>query len=325
MAKPKVKIIKASKKSGTAKLTGSNAKGKSAISGISGAKVTKTKASKGTPAMSSLVVNGIVDRLLNASQNRDKEEEEAGIAGLYPGVGTNGEDLLANVLSGLKVNNLDAYISDQLRNDFIRDENYIRGALNNATNASYDVQRAQALRDAANSENTNLANTRNAIAEMRRNLIGSASSGANVGAANATALQALLGLGQQNTQVTTEGLQNVNNVERERAATLAQNAVDAISQANDATNDMYGAATSAYGSDRSYAAQGAAQAVGEVKSTDITNQANERMNDATNAANEAAAKMAADAQKYAAKQSAKAERYAAKMNYKAAKLQSKKR
>lgn len=258
----------------------------------------------------------ILDVLKNNVSSSDGSGGGAGYPGLYTGVGTNGEDLLANVLSGLKVNNLDAYVTDQLRNDFIRDENYIRGSLNNATNASYDVQRAQALRDAANSENTNLANTRNAISEMRKQLIGSASSGANVGAANATALQALLGLGQQNTQVTTEGLQNVNNVERERAATLAQNAVDAINQANSATNDMYGAATSAYGSDRSYAAQGAAEAVGNIKSSDITNQANERMNAATNEANIAAAKLAADA-------SVKSAKITGKYNVKSAKAAAK--
>lgn len=219
----------------------------------------------------------------------------------YPGVGTNGEDLLANLLAGLKTNDLDSYVSQQMRDDFIRDEAYIRGSLNNATNASYDVQRAQALRDAANAENTNLANTRNAISEMRKQLIGSASSGANVGAANATALQALLGLGQQNTQVTTEGLQNVNNVERERAATLAQNAVDAINTANSATNDMYGAATSAYGSDRSYAAQGAAEAVGNIKAARDTNVSNITMNRESNEANIAAAKLAADANVKSAK------------------------
>lgn len=262
----------------------------------------------------SILLNGIANGISNGGS--DGSGGGAGYPGLYTGVGTNGEDLLANVLSGLKVNNLDAYITDQLRNDFIRDENYIRGSLNNATNASYDVQRAQALRDAVNAENTNLANTRNAISEMRKQLIGSASSGANVGAANATALQALLGLGQQNTQVTTEGLQNVNNVERERAATLAQNAVDAINQANSATNDMYGAATSAYGSDRSYAAQGAAEAVGNIKSSDITNQSQERMNTATNEANLAAAKLAADA-------SVKSAKITGKYNVKSAKAAAK--
>jgi hypothetical protein len=264
-------------------------------------KLKSSKKAKKVPAKGSKVTEGILDRL-----NLNKEEEEKAPNytdpngegyNPYPGVGSNQEDLLANLLAGLHTNQLDEYVSNQMRNDFIRDENYIRNALNNATNASYDVQRAQALRDAVNAENTNLANTRNAISEMRKQLIGSASSGANVGAANATALQALLGLGQQNTQVTTEGLQNINNVERERAATLAQNAVDAINQANSATNDMYGAATSAYGSDRSYAAQGAAQAVGEIKSTRDTNATNERMNAATLANERAIAELRAAADK----------------------------
>ena len=192
-----------------------------------------------------------------------------------------------------------------MRNDFIRDEGYIRNALNNATNAAYDVTRAQALQDASNAEDTNYANTKNAIAEMRRNLIGSGSSGANVGAVNATALQALLGLGQQNTQLTTEGLRNISNVERERASTLAQNAVEAINTANDATNDMYGAGTSAYGSDRSYAAQGAAQGIADIRAGSETNAANIQMNNDTNKANLAAAKLSADAQKYAARKGQK--------------------
>ena len=157
------------------------------------------------------------------------------------------------IINGLRVNDLNAYVSDdsRVRQDFIRDENYIKEALDRATNAAYDVNRAQALQHAINAEDTNYANIRNAIAEMRRNLIGSASSGAYVGAANASARQALLGLGQQNTQTTTEGLRNINNISRERAATLAQNAVEAINTANDATAKMYDAATSSYGSDRS--------------------------------------------------------------------------
>lgn len=207
-------------------------------------------------------------------------------------------DQLTNVIRGLRVNDLNAYVADdqRVRSDFIRDEDYIRGALERATNAAYDVQRAQAIQDALNAEDTNYANTRNAISELRRNLVGSASSGANVGAANATALQALLGLGQQNTQLTTEGLRNVNNVSRERTAALAQNAADAITMANDATGKMYDAATSAYASDRSYAAQGAGQGLGEVaaaaegaasqeRQTSETNATQERMNNATNATN----------------------------------------
>ena len=200
------------------------------------------------------------------------------------------------IVQGLRVNDLNSYVSDnsRVRQDFIRDENYIRTALENATNRAYDVNRAQAIQDALNAEDTNYANTRNAIAEMRRNLVGSGSSGANVGAANATALQALLGLGQQNTQTTTEGLRNINNVSRERAATLAQNAVDAINTANDATAKMYDAATSSYASDRSYAAQGAAEALGQLASAADTAASQERQTAETNAANERMNKYTAD-------------------------------
>ena len=217
-----------------------------------------------------------------------------------------------NPILDFRTNDLDDYATQQLRNDYIRDYGTIQGALNRATNAAYDVTRAQAIQDALKAEDTNYANTRQAISEMRRNLVGSASSGANVGAANATALQALLGLGQQNTQTTTEGLQNINNVGRERAAQLAQNAADAITAANDATSKMYDVATSAYASDRSYAAQGAAEALGQLASavetnasqerqTAATNASNERQTEATNAANERMNTVTAEATKYAAR------------------------
>lgn len=217
-------------------------------------------------------------------------------------VANNAVSKLSNVIDGLRVNNYNSYLQpgtptgNMLRNDFIRDENYIRNSLNAATNASYDANRAQAIEDAIAAEDTSYANTRNAINEMRRNLIGSGSSGANVGAANATALQALLGLGQQNTQTTTESLQAINDVSRQRAAQLAQNAVEAINTANEATSQMHNVGTSIYNSDRSYAAQGAAEALGNLyaaiesgasqeRQTAATNASQERMNTATNKAN----------------------------------------
>lgn len=200
------------------------------------------------------------------------------------------------VLNGLKVNDLNSYVNNksQVRKDFIRDEKTIRNALENATNRAFDLQRAQTLQDAATAEDTNYRNTQNAIAEMRRNLVGSASSGANVGAANATALQALLGLGQQNADVATQGLRDVNNVSRERAAQLAQNAVDSINTANDATAKMYDAATSAYASDRSYAAQGAAEAVGQLAGAIDTAASQERQTTETNTTNKQMNKYTAD-------------------------------
>lgn len=219
-------------------------------------------------------------------------------------------NLYNSLIKGLRVNSFNQYTGegtatgDMLRRDFIRDEDYIRGALNDATNAAFDVQRAQALQDAANAEDTNYANTRNAIAEMRRNLVGSGSSGANVGAANASALQALLGLGQQNTQTTTEGLRNVNNVSRERAAQIAQNAVDAINTANEATKAMHDVGTSVYNSDRSYAAQGAAEALGNAAAASDTAASNERQTAETNAANKVMNERTAKATERAAKSGA---------------------
>lgn len=210
-------------------------------------------------------------------------------------------DLNNALIKGLKVNNLDNYVSKQLRNDFIRDEKYIRNSLNAATNKAFDATRAQAIEDALSAENVSYANTRNALAELRKSLIGSGSSGANIGAANATALQALLGLGQSNSQTTTEGLRNINNVSRERAATLAQNAVDAINTANDATNKMYDAATSAYNADRSYGAQGAAQALGELAAAADTAASAERQTSETNTANKAMNERTAKATENAAK------------------------
>lgn len=210
-------------------------------------------------------------------------------------------DMLRPIVDGLKVNNLDAYVTPQLRQDFIRDENYIRGRMDDATRAAYDVNRAQAIQEANAAEDTNLANTRNAIAEMRRNLVGSGSSGANVGAANATALQALLGLGQQNAQTTTEGMNAINDVNREQASKMAENAVNAINTANEATGRMYDAATSAYGSDRSYAAQGAAEAIGQLASAADTAASQERINNATNATNASMNNTTAGAQVKSAK------------------------
>lgn len=189
---------------------------------------------------------------------------------------------LTSIVDGLRVNDLASYINPALRKDFITDEGYIKGALDNATNAAYSVQRASARQAANDAENTNYANTKNAMAELRRNLVGSASRNANLGAANSAALQALLGMEGQNTQTTTEGLRNINNIDRERTAALAKNAADAISTANAGAGSMYAAGNAAYGSDRSYAAQGAAGAIGQLTAAADTNASQERLNNATN-------------------------------------------
>ena len=166
--------------------------------------------------------------------------------------------------------------------------------MDDAVAAAYDANRASAIQDAMAAEDTNYANTRNAISEMRRNLIGSASSGANVGAANATALQALIGLGQQNAQTTTDSLRAINDVSRQRSAALAQNAVEAINTANDATSKMYEPATSSYGADHTYGVQGTAEALGNLSSAIDTAASQERQTAATNAANERMNKYTSD-------------------------------
>lgn len=216
-------------------------------------------------------------------------------------------DNLNPTIKGLRINDLTSYSSPesalgkQLRKDFITDENYIRGRMDDAVAAAYDANRATAIQDALAAEDTNYANTRNAIAEMRKNLIGSASSGANVGAANATALQALLGLGQQNAQTTTDSLRAINDVSRQRSAALAQNAVEAINTANDATSKMYEPATSSYSADHTYGVQGAAEALGTLASAVDTANATERQTDNTNAANERMNERTANATENAAR------------------------
>lgn len=157
---------------------------------------------------------------------------------------------------------------------FITDQNVIKDALDQATNSAYDVKTKEAQQAMNKAENTTQANTRSAIANLRGSLAGSASSGANQGAANASALQAILGLGQQNNQTVTEGLQGLYRVADERAAALRQNAVDSISQANTAKTYESTSANERYASDANLA--------GIVD----TNRANEAMNEATNKSNE---------------------------------------
>lgn len=134
-------------------------------------------------------------------------------------------------------------------------------------------------------EDTAYANTQNSIAELRRAMTGSAANGGSTGAAAATALQAMLGLGQQNSALVTEGLQNIQGIAGERAAALRQNAVDAISQSNSAKTSQATSATEKYNADTTRSAEALA-ALSALAGTQATNEANERMNTATNASNE---------------------------------------
>lgn len=191
------------------------------------------------------------------------------------------------------VNDLDAYLSDLLRQDYSNviglDRNdYYNSALNRMntqSDASWDLARQQQIQAMNAAESQNYANTQSAIAQMRNALAGSASSGANRGAANATALQALLGLGQQNSQATTAGMQGYQNTAREAAAARAANAVSALETARESMNSMYGNATSAYNSDHLYGTQGVAESYGSVAAGSDTAASSERMNNTTNQTN----------------------------------------
>ena len=185
---------------------------------------------------------------------------------------------------GMFTNDLDAYVSNQLRKDYADVIGYdqILKKMNKQSDAAWDLSRAQQIQAMNSAEAQNYADTQNAIAQMRGQLAGSASSGANRGAANATALQALLGLGQQTAQTTTEAMQGYQNTSREAAAARAQNAVNALDTAREGMNSMYDQSTSAYGADHTYGVQGLADSLGNV-ATGVNDAANQnRMNNGTN-------------------------------------------
>ena len=172
---------------------------------------------------------------------------------------------------------------------FITDDQRIKNALDESTNAAYDVQTKEANLGLNRAEDTAYANTQNAVNELRKNMVGSASSGGNAGAAGATALQAILGLGQQNTGLVTESMQNIQKVAGERTAALKQNAVDAISQSNSARAQQASAANEKYNADATRSAEALA-ALGALAGTEHTNLTNKQMNTATNKANKQIAK-----------------------------------
>lgn len=167
---------------------------------------------------------------------------------------------------------------------FITDNATIQSALDAATNAAYDVEAREAnlgLNRAESSAQNNIQNTANAL---RGQLATSNASGGNVGAANATALQAILGLGQQNNALVTEGLQGVQGVAGKRSSALAGNAATALEQSNAARGQQATAANEKYTADQTRSAE-ALSSAGALAGTVHTNQVNRAMNDDTNTAN----------------------------------------
>ena len=168
--------------------------------------------------------------------------------------------------------------------NFIIDYADILGKLNDATNAAYDLKTKEAKRGLVDAENSAYANTNNAINELRKTLAGSAANNASKGSAAAAALQSMLGLGQQNNDLVTTGLQGLYDIADERASTLAQNAANAIETSNAGKSLQANASNSKYSSDSTMWSQVAA-ALSSLMSTTNTDYVNKIMNDATNKTN----------------------------------------
>ena len=198
--------------------------------------------------------------------------------------------------------------------NFIIDYADILAKLNDATNKAYDLKTKEAKRGLVDAENSAYANTNNAINELRKTLAGSAANNASKGSAAAVALQSMLGLGQQNNDLVTTGLQGLYDIADERASTLAQNAANAIETSNAGKSLQANASNSKYSSDSTMWSQVAA-ALSSLMSTTNTDYVNKIMNDATNktnlkiteketAAQKAIAELQANAQVEAAKKAA---------------------
>ena len=168
--------------------------------------------------------------------------------------------------------------------NFIIDYADILGKLNDATNKAYDLKTKEAQRGLVDAENSAYANTNNAINELRKTLAGSAANNASKGSAAAVALQSMLGLGQQNNDLVTTGLQGLYDIADERASTLAQNAANAIETSNAGKSLQANASNSKYSSDSTMWSQVAA-ALSSLMSTTNTDYVNKIMNDATNKTN----------------------------------------
>lgn len=193
-------------------------------------------------------------------------------------------DAASQALNALKDAAASAKLDTSNPFGFITDLSQIQGTLDNATNAAYDIQTKEANLGLNRAETSAYNNTQNAIQDLRNALSGSAASGGNVGAANASALQAILGLGTQNNELVTEQLNNIQNLAGERRASIMQNAADAISASNAARASQAQAATEMYNADQTRSAEALA-GLASLGGTSDTNATNERMNNATNSTN----------------------------------------
>lgn len=142
-------------------------------------------------------------------------------------------------------------VNDQLK--FNTDEGSIADSLNKATEDAYAVKQREANLGLNKAEDTSFANTQNALAGLKGTMATSQMSGANRGAVGANALQALLGLGQQNNATVTSALQGIQGIAGEKAAAMSQNAATALDKAQAAKQALADAVNAKYASDQTYA------------------------------------------------------------------------
>ena len=132
----------------------------------------------------------------------------------------------------------------------------IKTLLDQATSDAFKIQRRQGLQDQARVENSLVGDRNATIVSMRKTLAGNVQNGTSDGAANATALQAALGLGMQQDNNLNAGLQNLQNLAAEEQAARSANGATAIDKANAAKGQQSTLAAEKYASDATYASTG---------------------------------------------------------------------
>lgn len=124
---------------------------------------------------------------------------------------------------------------------FITDEKYIRDTADKSVDLAYAQKLKELGRLFDKGEDTQYAQSQNLLRAMQGQTSGIGR--ANKGAASANALQAILGLGMQGTQNTTDALNQMGDVIGQKAAAKAKNAQDAITSSNAAKAQQGGLAT----------------------------------------------------------------------------------
>lgn len=170
---------------------------------------------------------------------------------------------------------------------FNTDEEQIKASMDRATEASYDVKLKELARLFNKSEDTQYTKNQNLLKTFQ-GLRGSV--GRNEGAASATALQAILGLGAQGSQDTTDNLNQIRDTVGQKQSDMARNALEAINTANTARAAQGGISAQQYAADKAKEAA-AVEAYAALHGTYDTNYKNLQLGNAQIAANKLIAGM----------------------------------